>query len=141
MRESLLFVYGTLRRALRHEMHRVLQRAAAFVGTATVRGTLYDLGAYPGLVAAADSDDLVTGEVYRLERNRAGETLAALDAYEGCTAADPEPHEYRRRVVPARLADGSERAAWTYVLNRSPAGLERIPHGDYLAWRRRGGAR
>lgn len=122
-----LFVYGTLRKAFEHEMHAVLSRAARFVGEATVPGALYDLGAYPGLVVAEAGAARVTGELYALE---------ALDAYEGCGAADPEPHEYRREVLRVRLADGSELAAWTYLLNRSHAGLTPVPGGDYVAWRR-----
>lgn len=129
-----LFVYGTLRKACGHAMHHVLERAARYAGTATVRGALYDLGSYPGLTAGEGHLDLVRGEVYALDPDRMQTTLAVLDAYEGCTAADPEPHEYRREVVRATLTDGSEISAWTYVLNRPRADLTRIPDGDYVAW-------
>jgi gamma-glutamylcyclotransferase (GGCT)/AIG2-like uncharacterized protein YtfP len=139
MPESCIFVYGTLRRALGHEMHRVLARGAHFVGEATVRGALYDLGAYPGLVTQGDHLDCVSGEVYALAPDNAEATLALLDAYEGCANSDPEPHEYRRAIVQVRFDDGSQRDAWTYLLNRSHAGLQRIPGGDYVAWRRREG--
>lgn len=137
MDEPLLFVYGTLRKALEHEMHRVLARGARFVGEAALRGALYDLGAYPGLVTEGDGLDCVSGELYALGPDDAEATLALLDAYEGCANSDPEPHEYRRALVQVRFANGSQRAAWTYLLNRSHAGLQRIPGGDYVAWRRR----
>jgi len=137
MRE--VFVYGTLRSALGHEMHRVLTHGARFIGDATVRGALYDLGAYPGLVTEGDDLERVSGELYALEPDDAEVTLALLDAYEGCANSDPEPHEYRRAIVQVRFNDGSQRDAWTYVLSRSHAGLERIPGGDYVAWRRRRG--
>jgi gamma-glutamylcyclotransferase (GGCT)/AIG2-like uncharacterized protein YtfP len=134
-----LFAYGTLRKACGHEMHRVLEHAARCIGKATVRGALYDLGSYPGLVIAGDDVELVRGEVYALDPDRAQATLADLDRYEGCAAADPEPHEYRRETARVTLDDGTELAAVTYVLNRSHAGLTRIPGGDYVAWRQSGG--
>lgn len=129
-----LFVYGTLRKNLAHEMHGVLARAACLVGEATVRGALYDLGAYPGLVVAGAGKERVTGELYALDPRGAQAALEALDAYEGCSAADPEPHEYRREVLTVRIPDGSEIAAWSYLLNRSHAGLTPVPGGDYVAW-------
>lgn len=129
-----LFVYGTLRKHLAHEMHGVLKRAARLVGEATVQGTLYDLGAYPALVVAGAGEGRVTGELYALDPGGVQTVLESLDAYEGCTAADPEPHEYRREVLSVRIAEGSEIAAWTYLLNRSHAGLTPVPGGDYVAW-------
>jgi gamma-glutamylcyclotransferase (GGCT)/AIG2-like uncharacterized protein YtfP len=134
-----LFVYGTLRKACGHEMHRVLERGARCIGDATVRGALYDLGSYPGLVISGDDVDVVKGEVYALDPESAQATLADLDRYEGCATADPEPHEYRRETVGVRLVDGTEFDAVTYVLSRSHAGLTRISGGDYVAWRQRGG--
>jgi gamma-glutamylcyclotransferase (GGCT)/AIG2-like uncharacterized protein YtfP len=129
-----LFVYGTLRRDLGHPMHAILKHAAHFVDEATVRGTLYDLGAYPALVVGEDHDQRVTGELYALELHGAPAALEALDAYEGCAASDPEPHEYRREILRASLADGSVLAAWTYVLNRPHGGLTLVAGGDYVAW-------
>lgn len=134
--ERNLFVYGTLRKACGHEMHRVLAGAALFVGKATVRGALYDLGSYPGLATVGENLASVIGEVYTLDPDSAQATLAVLDAYEGCAVADPQPHAYRREVVRVTLADRSELAAWTYVLNRPHTDLARIPDGDYVAWRR-----
>lgn len=115
-------------------MHAVLERTARFVGEATVRGALYDLGAYPGLVVVEGDDKRVTGEVYALDPEGVQATLEALDSYEGCAIEDPEPHEYRREIVPATLGDGSELAAWTYLLNRSQSGLTPVAGGDYVAW-------
>jgi gamma-glutamylcyclotransferase (GGCT)/AIG2-like uncharacterized protein YtfP len=117
-------------------MHRILKRAAHFVDEATVRGVLYDLGAYPALVVVEDDDRRVRGELYALEPNGAPAALEALDAYEGCSAGDPEPREYRREVLHASLADGSVLAAWAYVLNRPHRGLTPVPGGDYVAWLR-----
>jgi gamma-glutamylcyclotransferase (GGCT)/AIG2-like uncharacterized protein YtfP len=135
--EQQIFVYGSLRKGLRHEMHRVLDRAARFVANATVRGALFDLGAYPGLVVAESATGVVTGELYVLDAGNAEQTLALLDDYEGCASSDLEPHEFRRALMQVTLADGSTRSAWAYLLNRPYAGLTRIPSGDYLAWQGR----
>jgi gamma-glutamylcyclotransferase (GGCT)/AIG2-like uncharacterized protein YtfP len=135
--ERHVFVYGTLRKALRHKMAGVLAREAHFVGEASVPGMLFDLGTYPGLVVNAQATGLVQGEIYALRAPGADGTLAALDEYEGCAPTDVEPHEYRRILVQATLADGPMLSAWAYVLNRPLAGLTPIPTGDYVAWRRR----
>jgi gamma-glutamylcyclotransferase (GGCT)/AIG2-like uncharacterized protein YtfP len=122
-------------------MHHVLARAAQCVGDASVRGALFDLGAYPGLVVDAPEAGFVRGALYALHASTAEQTLAVLDAYEGCASSDSQPHEYRRTLIDVALADGSTQPAWTYVLNRPIAGMIRIPNGDYVAWRREGAAR
>lgn len=130
-----VFVYGTLRKDLSHDMYHVLARNAAFVGEATVQGRLYSLGEYPGLVLSAPSSHIVKGEVYRLTDARLKETLAILDDYEGIGPGDPAPHEYRRELTQVTLADGQLLTAWAYVLNRQPEGRPLIPTGDYAQWR------
>lgn len=47
-----LFVYGTLRSAVGHRMHRLLSSAADLVGPGWVRGTLVAVDWYPGLIDA-----------------------------------------------------------------------------------------
>jgi len=115
----------------------VLVREAHFVGEASVRGVLFDLGTYPGLVVNEQATDLVKGEIYELRAPSADGTLAVLDEYEGCAPSDVEPHEYRRVLVQVTLADGPMLSAWAYVLIRALAGLTPIPSGDYVAWLRR----
>src|SRR5688572_8924061 len=87
---ALLFAYGTLMRG--YPLHRVLARGAAFVGEGHVRGTLLDLGRYPGLVAGSGR---VAGELYRLERP---ELLPVLDREEG--------YNFERRRGAVTLPDG-----------------------------------
>lgn len=130
---DLLFVYGTLRAALAHDMHQLLSRHADPVSGATARGALYDLGQYPGLVATPGGDSIVRGEVYRLRSETAARTLRTLDEYEGCAPTDPKPHEYRREKIQVTLADRSTSGAWAYVLQRDTAGLPRIESGDSVA--------
>ena len=129
-----IFVYGTLRRDPTHEMFHLLAKHARFAGQAAVAGRLFDLGAYPGMIAPDDTG-VVVGELYEFDEAAWSSVIARLDEYEGCSSNDPEPHEYRREIVTARLADGSMLPAWAYVLNQRPAQVREIESGDYPAWR------
>jgi gamma-glutamylaminecyclotransferase len=100
-----IFVYGTLLRGERN--HRWIARST-FDGEARTKPafTLYDLGAYPALVAGGQHT--VAGEVYEVDEG----TLAELDRLEG------HPRFYQR--TPIRLADDS--LVLTYLLQ--PAQVE-----------------
>lgn len=76
-----LFVYGTLKRAFSNEYARFLGSNAAYIGEASVRGRLYLLEGYPGLVLAEGGYD-VYGEVFEVTRNHL-EVFEMLDHYEG----------------------------------------------------------
>jgi gamma-glutamylcyclotransferase (GGCT)/AIG2-like uncharacterized protein YtfP len=126
---DLLFVYGTLRSDVGHPMHWELRRLAAFEGPARLPARLYDLGAYPGIVAPRLPGDVVTGEVYRLREPAAA--LERLDRYEGCTSVDAEPHEFGRAVAQVRLLRGGAASAWVYWYLGRPAHARLLSHGDY----------
>lgn len=140
MKNRYLFVYGTLREDVGHEMYDVLARYAVFVSAATVRGELYSLGEYPGLVPRQDATDVIKGELYEIDTDALEHALATLDDYEGLGPEDPLPHEYRRELVPVALDDGRQVDAWAYVVNRSLEGLGRIRSGDFSEWRKSRGA-
>lgn len=59
-----VFVYGTLRKGGSNDITR-LRPAPRLVGMARLAGTLYHLGAYPGLVLRGAVD--AVGEVYAIE--------------------------------------------------------------------------
>lgn len=124
-----LFVYGTLRQSAFHPGHPLLF-PADFLSPARVRGRLYDLGAYPGAVFTDGAGCEIHGEVYRLRDPPA--ILARLDAYEGCTDADPAPHEYRRVQISVRLEAGEVLSAWAYEYHRAVDELPLISSGDWL---------
>jgi gamma-glutamylcyclotransferase (GGCT)/AIG2-like uncharacterized protein YtfP len=125
-RDSLLFVYGTLRAFVDIPMARWLRRVAFAVGAAKTRGRLYDLGSYPGLKPAHASGDWVVGELYRVAEPR---FLRALDRYEaGGSLARPC---FRRERCLVRLARGGVRQAWVYRYRRSVACHSWIASGDY----------
>src|SRR5713226_7977498 len=90
-----LFVYGTLRRGAQNEFARLLREQADLIGAGRVRGTLYDLDDYPGLVVPANTQRWVRGEVYRMKDRK---LLAALDEYEG--------DEFERVTLDAMLDSG-----------------------------------
>lgn len=128
MKPEYIFVYGSLRRTAAG-IHQYLACDAEYVADSSIQGQLYEIDGYPGAVESADVDKRVVGELYRVRTMPA--LLARLDAYEECDANFPQPHEYVRKVLPVMLRDGHFVMAWTYLFNRSIAGLRPISSGDY----------
>lgn len=128
MSGALLFVYGSLRPGYGGEHAGWLARAARHVGRATVRGALYRIDYYPGLVPGGKG--LVAGDLFLMPDP--AHVLAVLDEHEECAAHFPQPHEYRRERLMVD-AEGGAIEAWAYVYAREAAGLERIGSGDFLA--------
>lgn len=131
MGETLLFVYGTLRRGSGHRMQAVLARDADFVAAAWTQGQLYLVARYPGLVASETPTDRVLGDVYRL---RVPTVLEQLDRYEACDPRDPNA-PYVRSLRTVSLVEGDAVTAWVYLYQRPTDALERIPSGDFFAAR------
>lgn len=100
MDRHLVFVYGTLRCGGARAMPELFPDSK-LVGVASVRGGLYDFGAYPGLTLG-ESGSHVTGEVYEVGE----ETLKQLDDIEA-------PAFYSRREVEVSLG-GRSVACWVY---------------------------
>jgi len=104
---DLLFVYGSLQRGERMFTELGLERALEFVCDGTIRGNLYDLGDYPGAVAA---DGVVQGEVYRIKDPA---ILAALDEYEEFDPCNRQDSLFVRELIFVPEAG----PAWTYIYN------------------------
>jgi gamma-glutamylcyclotransferase (GGCT)/AIG2-like uncharacterized protein YtfP len=125
---SHLFVYGTLRPDASDPLgRRARQRLSAEggpVGTAHVRGRLYDLGRYPGLWTGPGPARRVTGHVIRLDSPQ--KTFAWLDQYEG--------GEYARRRETVALACCDPLECWLYALRRMPE-ARLLDSGDWLLGR------
>lgn len=130
-RDSLLFVYGTLRPFVDLPMARWLRRSARYLGPATTRGALYDLGAYPGMRAARRGRDRVVGDVYRVAQPR---VLRALDRYEAGDARY-KARFLRERCIVQLARRERRKTAWTYRYRYSVARSPRIASGDYRAHR------
>lgn len=119
-----VFVYGTLRRGGRNDIARY-RPAPVHVVDAFIAGTLYDLGAYPGVVLGGSTR--VAGEIYRID----AEVEAALDVLEA--VADDDSGEYRRRRL---LVEAGARRFDCLVYEIHPsrtAGRAVIAGGDWMA--------
>jgi gamma-glutamylcyclotransferase (GGCT)/AIG2-like uncharacterized protein YtfP len=95
-----------------------------------MRGSLYDLGRYPGVMRDSKSRR-VYGELYEIPDDAADRALDALDQYEGS--------EFVRRRVFVTMGDGRRRGAWAYLLRkRPPKSARQLESGRYA--RKRGAA-
>jgi len=117
-----------------------LMRQAIDCGAAWLPGVLYDLGGYPGLVAAgAPLDSVVNGRVHgrllRLARPQL--TFRWLDPYEGIgrIASSHDPHV---RVVADVVAEDSSlrsdaprHRAWVYTYRQPTRHLRPIRSGRW----------
>lgn len=119
-----VLVYGTLRRGGRNDIARY-RPAPVFVGGAVIAGTLYDLGAYPGVVLGGAGR--VKGEVYRV----APQVERELDRLE--EVADDDSGEYIRRRV--RVVVGAQSIdCLVYEIHPTRiAGRRVIDSGDWIA--------
>jgi gamma-glutamylcyclotransferase (GGCT)/AIG2-like uncharacterized protein YtfP len=121
MAPDLVFVYGSLRRDCERPMS-VRFPDSIFVADVKVKGSLYDLGEFPGLQLDG-SDSLVAGELYQVD----GGTLRQLDVFEAST-------NYRRKQVEISLG-GDERKCWTYEPDFKFYSLGRlVASGDWVEY-------
>lgn len=123
-----VFVYGTLRRGGSNDINR-LDPEPEWVGTAHLRGRLFDLGPYPGLrlLSAGDPGGCdVVGEVYAITPA----LEAVLDRIEEISGAEDD--EYQRRQISV-MVQGHARTCLVYEIhpNRVRACPE-IGHGDWM---------
>ena len=123
-----LFVYGTLRSACATGAHKQYLQSADFISPARIRGQLYMVDYYPGLVLS-ETEHWAIGEIYLLEDEA---QLHDLDVYEGCAKKSPQPHEYERRMTQVVLSSGEHMEAWVYVYKQATEDLPVINSGDFL---------
>lgn len=129
---SHLFVYGSLRRAVDHPMHRILKEGAEHIDSGTVAGKLYHIHPeYPGLTISENSNHQVLGEIYHLLNP--SEVLTKLDLYEGYTPDIPGGSLFIRdsaTVKPAKKTGSLK--CWIYLYCGQVSEEQRIHSGDYL---------
>ena len=93
---------------------------ARFIAEATVQGSLYDFGRYPGLILDG-SNSTVTGEAYEVD----DQLLKELDDFE-------ESSNYYRKPVEISFA-AETRTGWTYEPNPEFYSLATpIASGDWI---------
>lgn len=138
MGRELLFVYGTLMTHAAHPLGELMREHASLVGAGSIQAKLYYINDpddpsryYPGAVPSPFRHDRVHGELY--EVHRAHEAVyEALDHYEGCSPAWPEPHEFLRRRVRVHLACGAEHIASCYLYTWDLSAAQLIEKGNFL---------
>jgi len=123
-----LFAYGTLIPGCEPPQMSAVCARMELVGEATVRGVLYNLGTFPGVV---EGEGVVRGVVLRVPP----EAWAAMDAYEGCPIPGGDDGLFKRILTRATLTGGGEVECWLYVYAREVGNRGPVPSGD---WRRRG---
>jgi len=125
----LVFVYGTLRRGASNAFR---MEGAEFVRKGLVRGRLYRVDWYPGLVLD-DQADWVAGEFWRIHERK----LHELDAFEGLRQGESEGDEYRRirfSVEECCFDPSGLRGehAWMWEWKGETEGLRLVTSGDWL---------
>jgi gamma-glutamylcyclotransferase (GGCT)/AIG2-like uncharacterized protein YtfP len=123
----LLFVYGTLLQP-GNEFANHLARRCRYLQSGKIRGTLYDVGEYPGLIIC-NTSAYVYGSIYEID----DEALKLIDAYEGYGEDQDIPNLYLRKLRLIETENGPV-DAWVYIYNHPVEGLDKIPSGDYLKY-------
>lgn len=130
----LLFVYGTLMTAARDPvgapMRLRLEPLVRSRGAATMRGRMYHMGGYPGMVDSDEPGDIVHGEVLEFIAD-AGVAFQWLDPYEGIEPGAASG-EYVRAKRPVTLHNGDVREAWVYVYLSDLSSGRHLPSGRWL---------
>lgn len=128
-----VFAYGTLITGARSsDVQALLQRHLVRRNEAFVRGRLYDLGPYPGLVPSPRRSERVYGELLELRAPR--RCLAAFDDYEDYDPERPRASTYRREWCRVGLSDENATWAWVYWYQGRLNDARRIHDGDWRDW-------
>ena len=130
-KRSLLFVYGTLIPGLEPRGMSHIVRQFTMLGPATIRGRLYDLGPYPGVVIDG-SPLVIRGQLVELPSQQ---LLDELDRYEGCPLPDSSEGLFRRVRTAAICESGEAAECWLYVYNRELNGAKLVESGCWLTHR------
>lgn len=122
-----LFVYGTLMAG--EYRGATLERHTFQPGvTAQVKGTLYNLGNYPGM--RPSEEDRVFGELYRLNDVFLG--LQSLDRVEGFYGFKSDDSLFKRTLIEVETEEGKV-WAWSYMYAEGIDDEHRIQSGDWRA--------
>jgi gamma-glutamylcyclotransferase (GGCT)/AIG2-like uncharacterized protein YtfP len=125
--ERHVFVYGTLRRGDDNDITR-LTPPPRFTANASIQGTMYHLGAYPGVVLGGSG--IVTGEVYAIS----AALERTLDEIEEIYPQRRD--EYFKRVVEVAVDDRLMRCIVYEINERYLGAAPVIESGDWVRGRR-----
>ncbi|RYY33831.1 MAG: gamma-glutamylcyclotransferase [Sphingobacteriaceae bacterium] len=121
-----LFVYGTLL-TTQNKFGLFLAENSRFVSNAKIKGRLYDIGQYPGIVPDAGGS-YAKGKVFELSSEIVFDTL---DGYEGISAENPAPYEYARILLPVET-ESETLLCWVYLYNWPIDKAILIEDGDWM---------
>ena len=125
-----LFLYGTLLPSeVPKEIASIVKRFRR-LGSAHVRGRLYDFGEFPGAILDPSSRTIIHGELVILPSD--GRILEELDRYEEFDPSDPKRSLFVRKKVRVQMTNGTSREGWIYVYNKPPGQAKLVRGGDYL---------
>jgi len=124
---DILFVYGTLLQ-LGNEFADYLNQQCTYITSGKIRGILYDIGEYPGLVIPGDAEHYTYGSVFKLRHPK--ENLRAIDDYEGFGPGQEQPNLFVRVIKPVET-NNDIIEAWVYLYNLPVADLPQIISGNY----------
>ncbi|MFD0767256.1 gamma-glutamylcyclotransferase [Mucilaginibacter lutimaris] len=128
---DLLFIYGTLLQP-GNPFADYLHRNCTVISSGKIRGTLYDIGEYPGLVLNSAATAFVHGTIVRLHHPH--ENLKIIDDYEGVGPGQEQPNLYTREPGTIETDSGLV-TAWIYLYNLPIDGLPIIASGNYLDYK------
>ncbi len=128
-----VFVYGTLRAGEINDIGAAAAKhdiaAPTHIGTATIKGRLFDFGSYPGLVVD-DKGVAVVGDVYEIDDALVAVLDEIEEVYPGVEGL------FRGHDVTVEI-DGAPVACRCYPVERGAVvGLKEIASGDWVAHRR-----
>jgi gamma-glutamylcyclotransferase (GGCT)/AIG2-like uncharacterized protein YtfP len=128
-----LFVYGSLRSGFHSQAYSYISSYFTFVGSAKVRGKLFDLGEYPAGIKSND-DSFIVGELYRITNESETDwAFAQLDDYEGVFVEPGETALYKREIADIHI-DNTITKAWVYWYNADITGKPVVASGDILEY-------
>ncbi len=128
-----LFVYGSLRSGFHHDAYQYMAQYFTLIGSATVKGKLFDTGEYPVALPSAE-ETFIQGELYTITRpEEFSYIIGQLDDYEGVHAEEGETALYKREVATA-YCNNQQFTAWIYWFTGNADNLPQIPSGDVLQY-------
>lgn len=131
-----LFVYGTLCRGEANDLQRVARQrglpSPRLIGEGSVRGRLYDLGDWPGLVVDP-AGGVVAGEVWQID----AKLVPVLDAIEEVGDGAAAPGQFLVASVDVRIGDATVRCRVYPIVPLANGPL--IASGDWRGWRQQRG--
>jgi len=117
-----------------------LDQALQCLGLREIRGSLYDLGEFPGLVLGSG---VVVAELFKI---RDSSVLSRLDKYEEYNPAKPEQSLFQRTIlqlpkyrspIANKLRRNPKIDCWIYVYNQPIEGKRKIEEPSWHEYKRK----